>query len=165
MPEMMKPGEKHESLKKLEGLWSGDEMMKASPMGPGGKTSGRMNFKMDLGGFFLFQDYAQQMGGKTTFEGRGIIGWDKRWNHYCWYWVDAMGVMPITPMRGNWEGNSLVFYEEGARARFTYRIDGRDSLSFTMEGSQDGGRTYAELLEGRYHRVSAPVQREAILAV
>jgi hypothetical protein len=152
---MPKPTEEHERLRRLAGTWIGVEKMNPSPWGPGGEGLGRNVNRMDIDGFFVIQDYVQEMDGRVSYRGHGIFGYDGQKKTYTWYWVDSMGMVPPSPSRGQWEGDTLVFEHDPIgqqRGRYTFQFAGDGRLLFRIENSQDGGKTWALFLAADYKR-------------
>jgi hypothetical protein len=139
--QMPKPGKFHKKLEALVGDWTCDEQMHPTPWDPtGGPTKGRNRVRMALDGFAIVQDYEQKRGGKVTFRGHGIIGYDPTANCYVWHWSDSMGGVPCQASKGQWNGNTLQFQNAGPQghARYTYTFLRGGKLSFDMECSSDG---------------------------
>ena len=149
--EMPKPTDAHKQLEKLAGTWVGEEKMYPSPWDPqGGTAMGRVENKTALGGFVLVQDYKQERGGRTTFEGHGIFSWDEKQKSYVLHWFDSMG-MPPNEFRGGFEGGVFTLANQGpmghSRVVFDLRQSGK--YTFKMEMSSDG-KTWQPMMEGGY---------------
>jgi hypothetical protein len=151
MSGMSKPKEHHQTLRILVGNWVGQEKLAASPVGAAERATGRINARLDLGGFFVLEDYSQERDGQTVFRGHGIFGWDDHQMDYIWYWVDSMGSVPASPAHGKWEGDTLLF-EAGTQGRYTYQFTGDNSMHFTIGNPPDGGNTWATFMEANYRR-------------
>lgn len=150
--QMAKPGKPHAKLAAFAGDWAGDETMHPSPWDPaGGMAKGTMKCRMECDGFALVQDYTQKRGGKVSYRGHGVVGWDAEAKNYIWHWSDSMGGVPNTVTRGEWKGNKLVFQHTGPQghSRYVYTFNRDGSLGFTMEHSQDG-ETWQPFLTARY---------------
>jgi hypothetical protein len=155
MEGMPKPNENHRKLHKLAGVWVGEEKMNPSPFGPGGTAVGRYNSRVDIDGFFVIQDYVQEKDGKTLYRGHGIFGWDEERKTFTWYWIDSMGVVPPSPSRGQWAGDTLTFEHDPLgerRGRYTFRFASDTQLAFKIENSQDGGKSWQLFLEATYKK-------------
>jgi hypothetical protein len=107
---------------------------------------------MDVEGFALVQDYAQERGGTVTFRGHGILRWDAAAAEYAFLWIDSFG-LPPSEYRGRFDGDTLAMSVQGpmghARARWTFI--GGDRYDYHMEVSPDGTH-WAPFLEGTYRR-------------
>jgi hypothetical protein len=150
--DMPSPGPEHARLAQLEGTWEGDEDLAPSPRGPGGRAWGRIVMTREVDGFFLLQDYLEELDGRVVFRGHGVVGWDPMARAYSWYWVDSTGV-PGVPMSGRWEGEALTFTRDGPQGglRCTWRIAGR-RLSFEAQ-AQSPGQGWVRMMAGTYERL------------
>lgn len=155
MMAMPEPNEHHRKLHRLAGTWFGEETLSPSPWGPGGLAMGRYKCRVDIGGFFVIQDYVEEREGRVVYQGHGIFGWDDANKRYTWFWVDSLGQVPTAPSRGTWNGDTLVFEHEpvgSERGRYTFAFKDEDSYDFKVENSQDGGQTWRLFLEATYQR-------------
>ncbi len=155
--QMPKPTKQHEKLAALAGTWTGEETNHPSPWDPvGGKTQGTLKYKVDLDGFALVQEYVQKRGGKTSFKGRGIIGYCGQEKKYLWHWADTMGGVPGAVTRGEWKGQKLVFQHaaQGCHARYTYTFHKDGTLGFMIENSENG-ETWTKFMDARYTKKEA----------
>jgi hypothetical protein len=93
----------------------------------------------------------QKRGGKVTYRGRGIIGFDPQEERYLWHWSDTMGGVPGQVTRGEWKGNKLMFQHAGpmGHARYAYTFNRDGSLGFTIENSNDGEQ-WAPFITAKY---------------
>jgi hypothetical protein len=149
---MTKPSKFHKKLEAMIGDWSGDEIMHASAWEPqGGSATGRYKVRSIAGGFGIVQEYEQKRGGKVTFTGHSVLGYDEKEKCYLWHWSDSMGGVPATVTRGKWSGNKLVFEHcsEMGHARYTHTFHRDGSIGFVMESSPDG-QQWSRMMEGRY---------------
>ena len=71
---------------------------------------------MGLDGFFLISDYTETRGGRVSYRGHGVYGWDPQDQCYTMHWFDGMGSIPKAWAKGKWEGNVLMFPPARARA-------------------------------------------------
>lgn len=128
--------------------------MTPSPWGPGGVAHGRYTMRVDIDGFFVIQDYIQEIDGKVSYRGHGVYGWNAAEKLYTWYWVDSMGQVPF-PSLGVWEGETLQFQHASGgerRGRYTIRFESDDTFEFQIENSMDAGKTWQAYLQARYKR-------------
>lgn len=153
---MQKPSKFHKKLEALLGDWSGDEVMHPSPMGPGGKSKGRLKARAIVGGFGVAQDYEQKAGGRLQFSGHGVFGYDAQQNCYLWHWSDSMGGVPCSAIQGQWVGNKLVWQNQSpmGHARYTHTFLRGGKMDFRIEVSQDGAQ-WATMMEGHYTKKPA----------
>jgi hypothetical protein len=150
--QMSKPTKFHTKLEALAGDWSGDETIHPTPWDPqGGPAKGAMKCRVDCDGFVLIQDYTQKRGGKVTYHGHGVLGYDAKEQRYLWHWSDSMSGVPGSVTRGEWKGNKLSFQHahEMGHSRYTYTFNKDGSLGFTIENSQDGAQ-WAPFITAKY---------------
>lgn len=154
MMEMPKPQEEHRRLQSLAGTWTGEETMHPSPWDPkGGTATGRIESRLDLDGFFLISDYVQECGGRPSYRGHGVLGYDTAERCYTMHWFDSMCATSAPPARGRWEGNVLTLEHRTpmGHSRYVYTFEGEGRYAFRLENSQDG-KQWATFMEARYRR-------------
>lgn len=125
----------------MVGQWVSEDQFHPTPWDPkGGTATTRMNTRLDLDGFFVIADAVQERGGKVSYRGHGVFGWDAPQQRYTMHWFDGMGCDPGGPALGTWQGNklSLVHQHAMGHGRFTYEFDSPGTFKFKMERSQDG---------------------------
>lgn len=147
--------EHHETLKKFVGEWIGDEKLHPAPWDPhGGKATSRVSYRLELDGFFLFCEHAQQREGKTTYRGFGVFGWDSFQNKFTMHWFDTMGCDPGPPAMGSWDGSTFKYQSQHpmGHGRYAFTFVDKDTYTFKMEQSQDG-QNWMPFLDGTYKRV------------
>ena len=152
--EMPQPLEEHRRLEKLAGTWIGEEKIHPSPWDPkGGTATGKVESRMDLGGFFLISDYVETRDGQVSYRGHGVYGYDRKEKCYTMSWFDSMGDGPAAPTKGHWEGNRLIFAHQTpvGHSRYTWELVGETRQRFTIENSQDG-KSWAPFMEAQYTR-------------
>lgn len=134
----------HRKLEALVGTWVGAEKMNPSPIDPeGGPAEGRVENRLALGGFTVVQDYTQTRGGKVSYRGHGVFGFDPARNLYTMHWWDSMG-FPVNAFEGTFEDDVLTLSFAGAMGhqRTTFTLTGPDTYDFAMDVSPDGGEWY-----------------------
>jgi hypothetical protein len=149
---IQKPSKFHKKLDVLIGDWSGDEVMHPSAWDPAGGTSkGRYKTRAIAGGFGVVQDYEQRRGGKVTFSGHGVFGYDVQEKCYLWHWSDSLGGVPCNATKGHWTGNKLVWCNEGpmGQSRYTHTFLRNGKVRFTCETSPDGEQ-WTLVMEAEY---------------
>ncbi len=152
--EMPKPQEEHRKLQALAGNWVGEETIYPSPWDPkGGTATARVQSRLDLDGFFLITDYVEERGGRASYRGHGVFGWDPEEKCYTMHWFDSTGGVAPAPARGRWEGNRLSFEQRTpmGHSRYTYDLDGEGRYALRIENSQDG-KQWTPFMEARYTR-------------
>jgi hypothetical protein len=138
------------------GQWVSEDKFHPAPWDPqGGTAATKMNNRLDLDGFFLISDCVQTRGGKESYRGHGVFGWDAQQQKFTMHWFDVMGIDPGGPGLGTWEGNKLCFVHQHSMGygRFTYEFNSPNSFTFRMERSQDG-KDFMPFLDSVYRRTS-----------
>ncbi len=149
--EMPQPTAGHRKLEKFSGNWLGEEKMHPSQWDPkGGTAVGKMNTRLDLGGFASISDYKQERGGKITFSGHSVMTFDPKKDVYTMHWFDCVGSAPEV-FTGKFDGEKIVMAHggPGMHAKMTYMFTGPEEMTSKMEMSQDG-QGWMTLFEGRY---------------
>ena len=150
--QMPKPNKFHQKLSALVGTWTGEETIHPTPWDPaGGKAKGDMKVRADFDGFGIVQDYVQKRGGKVSYRGHGVMGYDAQAKDYVWHWSDSMGGVPGSVTRGAWRGNKLAFQHGGpeGHARYVYTFHKDGTLGFSIDNSADG-EAWQTFIEARY---------------
>ncbi len=152
--EMPKPQEQHRKLQALAGRWTGEEKIHPSPWDPqGGGATATVEARLELDGFFLVMNYTQQRGGRTSYRGLGVFGYDAEGQQYTLHWFDSMGSPVKAPATGTWKGDTLGFENTTpmGRSRYVYTFQAEGRFAFRIEHSADGQK-WAPFLEGQYTR-------------
>jgi len=141
-PPMRKAGEEEKRIAYFAGTWTSEGEMKASPMGPAGKTSGRETCEWFPGGFHLVC-----RGEGTNAMGVGkyqtITGYDPTEKTYTFFMNSSFGDGFF--VRGNvtdkvWTWNFENKMEgKVMKTRVTITEESPTAYSFKMESSVDGG--------------------------
>ena len=146
-PEMMaKPSPEIQKLSKIMvGTWNAVETHEANEMMPAGSSKGVEVVKAGPGGLSLISDY-KATGTMGKFAGHGVMWWDEKEKAYRSMWCDNMtpgGCM--VGGTGKWEGNDVVFNEEGEMMGKKYKMRETmtditpTSFTFHMDAATDGG--------------------------
>jgi hypothetical protein len=156
--EMPKPTEEHTRLiSALAGHWTGTETMHPSQWDPqGGTATATIDARAACDGFCVITDYVQKRGGKVSYVGHGVTGYDAQHRRYLQHWSDSVGGMPPEAKPGVWEGDTLTFHGAGpsGRTRYVYRFVSPGVHEYKIEVSPDGSSWHA-FMEGRYVRGKA----------
>lgn len=91
MMEESKPGKEHDALKPLAGSFTCTTKMYMMPGAPPSESTATVDRKWILGNRYMTEEVKGAMPGMGTFEGYGVIGYDKLQKNYHAYWVDSMG--------------------------------------------------------------------------
>ena len=155
MPAPPKLCAEHERLAAFAGDWIGDEVVGVTPHFEPGAAKGFVSARMGLGGFYLMQDYRQERGGKTIFEGRALLTFDREDGRYKMFWHDSVGFVPEVPAVGHWGEDGLVFRQATLRgsARRTFRFEDPDTYSLRLQFSPDD-EGWSDLLTATYRRAA-----------
>jgi hypothetical protein len=153
--DMPKPGAEHKRLEVLVGSWVGEERIYPSPWEPKmSSAQGKVTARFDLDGFVVVTDYIEERGGKVSYRGHGVYGWDAKKQHYTMHWFDSMGGSPSAPGVGTWEGQRLTFqaYDpERGFHRYSYEF-GDKRYRFVITHSKDG-KDWQPMMEAAFMRV------------
>jgi hypothetical protein len=156
--EMPKPTDEHRKLiSALAGHWTGTETMHPSPWDPqGGTATATIDARAACDGFCVVTDYVQRRGGKVSYVGHGVTGYDAQHRRYLQHWSDSAGGMPPEAKPGIWEGDTLTFHGAGptGRTRYVYKFVSPGVQEYRIEVSPDGSNWHL-FIEGRYVRGKA----------
>ena len=140
--EAMKPAAEMSNLQWFDGNWTCEGTVPAGPMGPGGKISGTVSSRKDLGGFWQSGTVKSSMGNMPGMEGMFHMTYDAGTKEYVMLWVDNMGSYSQQTSKG-WDGDKMVFAGTtlmgGKRwaTRDTFTRMGK-TLKHDWEGQMDG---------------------------
>jgi hypothetical protein len=151
--QMPAPTDAHRKLEALAGRWKGEETLAPSPWDPaGGKAVGHVDNRKALEGFMVIQDYEQARGGKVTFRGHGVFGYDPHRKRYTLHWFDSMG-MGVSVFDGTFDGHLLTLTAVGAQGqtRGVWDFSKPGKYHSRMEVSGDG-KKWNLFMEGTYVR-------------
>ena len=151
-----RPSHPHDRLAALAGSWVGTDVAYL-PDGSTARFGGRYDQRLDLDGWFLAVDYAQEADGAVRYRMRAVIGWLPAEERYFMHWYDSFGGSS-TELRGEWEDDALVLIgpdpQEGGLTRFTWRVAG-DRLTITLDAADEDGAGWARRLDADYTRAGA----------
>jgi hypothetical protein len=154
--EMPKVTDEHRKLGAFVGTWRGEETLSPSPWDPkGGTATADWTAEFGCDGFFLLTHYAQSRGGRVTYRGHGVYGWDVHEKCYSMHWFDSMGDGGLQAgIKGTWEGNVLTYAHQTPRGhhRYVYTVENPDRYLFEIQYSPDGA-TWSSFIKGVYTRV------------
>lgn len=137
-PTPPKPGPEHQRLAYFVGTWTGAGEMKPSPMGPGGKMTGKSTCEWFDGRFAVICRGSGQspMGNSKDV---AILSYSPEEKVYTYYGVDSSGMTMTTVPRGTVEGNTWTFTDESlmggqkVKSRVTLKEISPTEYSFNME--------------------------------
>lgn len=148
--EMPRPGPDQEKLKVFVGEWRGREKMYPTQWTPeGGMRDAKISNRLALDGFAVVQDYVQSENGAPQFQGHAVIMKNPQADGYQMHWFDCFSP---SLFEGTFDGEKAVFVHKSPmgdnRAVFDFGRPG--AYTFRMEVSQDGGKTWAPMMDGEY---------------
>ncbi len=141
-PPSRKAGEEEKRIAYFAGTWTSEGEMKASPMGPAGKTSGTETCEWFPGGFHLVCR-GEGTGPMGTGKNQSIMGYDPSEKTYTFYMNSSLGDGFF--VRGNVAGKVWTWNFENKmegkvmKTRVTITEESPTAYSFKMESSVDGG--------------------------
>jgi len=144
------PGPNHEKLTSLAGEWTFKNKMWMKPSEPPTESTGSVNYKELLGGWFIQGEYRGDMMG-MAFAGIGIMGYDNNNQQFQSSWIDNFGTA-IMFMTGSYDASSGSITFKGevddpmkpgtkVKVREVVRIDSPDSHTMEMYETRDGKET------------------------
>ena len=122
--ELATPGEHQAMLAKRQGLWSVTVRHWPAPGAPTQESTGKAQFRMELGGRFLIQVYESAFAGQP-FRGIGMTGYDNKTQRLQFNWMDNMST---SMMQGEGVMKGDVFHWN---AKATDPLKGRVSMRGT----------------------------------
>ena len=137
--EFPKPGPEHEKLKIMSGSWESTIKMVDPESGKTHESTGSMEGKVELDGFFLISKFKGSIG-PLPYQGRSITGYDPHKKKYVGVWVDSMGP-GVYQTVGEWDKAGKVYEEkmEGPgpdgkpmHFRSVTTVEDKDHLTFVL---------------------------------
>jgi hypothetical protein len=159
------PSPEHQRLQELSGTWDVSiEMLGAN--GDASRSSGVSEMKPLLGGFWIVEDFAGELGG-TQVQGHGVLGFDPARAKYVHTWIDSMSPMPSTS-EGSYDKGGKVLSMVGTgpgphgklaqvRSTFTWKND--DTAVCEMSTAEPSGKETSKLKITYARRVGTAVVR------
>jgi len=153
VPGPPKPGPEHAKLGYFVGKWAAEGEMKASPFGPGGKTSSSDTCEWFEGKFAVVCNY-NGSGPMGPMKGIGILGYSPEEKAYTYYGVDS-SVMTMTSVpKGTKDGGTWTYLDESKmggqtmKSRYVIEELSADSYTFKWEVEGEGG-AWTTVMEGK----------------
>ena len=147
-----KPGPEHDKLKEMVGMWE------ATVKSPAGDSKGTMNYKMELGGLWLVEEFQGDFGG-MPFQGRGLTSYDAAKKKYVSVWIDSWST-DVSVLEGTFDKEGKVQTMTGDMAgpdgkkmkvTITTEHKDKDNAVMTMRGPGPDGKEM-EMMKVTYTR-------------
>lgn len=139
----------------LFGHWMGAEEQHASPWGPATSARAVHNFRVEVGGAAMVNDYRQVRADDTEFYGHGVFLVDDALA-VTWWLFDSDGRPPV-PATGGWRDGTLQLARTTERGTVIHRFgtDG-DDLTYAIDLvlGDDPTAVPEPFLRGRYQALS-----------
>jgi hypothetical protein len=157
-PAPAKPGPEHQRLGYFVGTWTGEGDVKPSPMGPGGKMSGKDTCEWYDGRFAVIcrSESKSPMGASKSI---GILSYSPEEKVYTYYATDSSGMMTMTSVpKGTVKGDTWTYLDEGlmggqkVKSRVTIKELSPKSYTFTMELQGPDGK-WAPMMQSTLTKV------------
>jgi hypothetical protein len=130
LEEAAKPGPEHKKLQPLAGEWTYASKFWMDPSQPPMESAGTIERRWILGDRFLEERVTGKApDGKSDFEGRGIIGYDKTQEKYTYNWMCTMGTATNTSLGSSDASGKHFTFETDAYCPIRERkVQGRDEI-------------------------------------
>jgi hypothetical protein len=151
------PGPEHKKLDYFVGKWTTESELKPSPFGPGGKMTGRDSCEWFAGGFHLVCR-AEGKGPMGEVKGLSLLGYSGEEKAYTYMGIDNMGMGSTA--RGTLAGGVWTWNGEDKmggkviKSRYVITQQSKDAYTFKWDMSQDGGKTWTPVMEGKETRAA-----------
>jgi hypothetical protein len=143
--EVPKPPAEVAQLAYFDGNWACSGTANPSPFGPGGKTTGKVSTRTDLGGYWHSGTVKSMGAGMPPMEGMFHMTYDPGMKQYLMLWVDNMGGRAQETSTG-WEGDKIVF--AGDAFMGGQKMGSRDT--FTKAGASELKHAAEMQVEGKW---------------
>ncbi len=139
-----------DELRKLEGVWTGKEVVFENEQRS--EATARLVFQTVFDGRFLLCDYIQSTSDRPTSVGHGVFRRDDHTDALTVTWFRSPAATSSQQATAVAEGDALVFVEKiGERTTRTSYRSLRDQLSIRTECAA-GDDNWKPVLEGSYRR-------------
>ncbi len=157
-PQAPKPGPEHQRLAYFVGTWTSEGEMKASPMGPGGKTTSKDVCDWYDGHFAVVCRYDSK-GPMGASKSLAIMTYSPEEKVYTYYATDSSGGMAMTSIpKGTVKGDTWTYTDEslmgGQKVKFRVTIKevSPKMHTFLMEAQGPDGK-WATMAESKNTKV------------
>jgi hypothetical protein len=141
------------TLNALSGAWTGTGCLHASEWGPASTTTGQWTFRMDPSGHHLIGDYREHRHGGGSFFGHGVMTFAPEDGRILWFWFDSLGMPPLEPASGLWDGGRLTLLKTTPRGtgRITFLLID-EAFEFTTEARMSDVNEFAMISSSSFVR-------------
>ena len=156
-PPAPKPGPEHQKLAYFVGTWTSEGEMKPSPMGPGGKITGKDTCEWFEGGFSVICR-AEGKGPTGPMKSLGILSYSPEEKVYTYYGTDNSGMVMTSVPKGTVQGDTWTYTDEGLmggqkiKSRVTIKQVSPTVQTFTMEFQGPDGK-WVPIMESKGTKV------------
>lgn len=146
----------HQRLQALVGAWRGEEEVADTQWADGGTATSEVLAEAQFGGLFVVQRYRQRRDGTISFGSHNVFGFDQQNRVVTMHQFDSMGIVPVAPATGVWNGSELDLERSSPRgsARVTYILDDADTYRMRLHFKPAGSDAWQDMVSGVYKRVS-----------
>ena len=146
----------HQRLQALVGAWRGEEEVADTQWADGGNATSEVLSEAQFGGLFVVQRYRQRRDGTVSFGAHSVFGFDQQNSVVTMHQFDSMGIVPVSPATGTWNGSELNLERSSPRgaARVTYIFDDADTYRMRLHFKPAGSDAWQDMISGVYKRVS-----------
>jgi hypothetical protein len=156
-PAAPKPTPEHQKLAFFVGTWTNEGEMKASPMGPAGKVTGKDTCEWFEGHFSVIcrGEGKSPMG---MMKNIGILSYSPEEKVYTYYGTDNSGMVMTSVAKGTVTGDTWTYTDEGMmggqkmKSRVTIKQLSPTSQTFLMEISGPDGK-WVPIMESKGTKV------------
>lgn len=148
-------------LSLFTGQWSGGGEIFANAWSAAATCEGLWQFGFDKSGHNLIHDYCETRSDGTQFEGHGIFNLDRETKDILWFWFDSYGFPPLTPARGNWDGERLELIKATPRGigRSTF-IFSHNCFDYLVEAQLNDEDKFTSVMRGHFKKIARTMTRK-----
>jgi hypothetical protein len=156
-PAMPKPGPEVKKMAYFIGSWT--ETGKSSMPGMSGAFSGTQKWEWMPGGFFMV-NHADMKGSMGSGKAMAVMGYDPDAKMYTYneFASDGHAITAKGTVNGdtwNWTSDMMGMDGKPAKTKVTVKQVSKTEYTFKLEGSTDGGSTWATWMEATDTKVAA----------
>ncbi len=161
-PAMPQPAPELKRVAYFTGDWTSEGNIQPGPMGPGGKFSGKDHSTWMPGHFFVMT-HGTMNGPMGKGEETAFMGYDTKKKVYTYHAFGNMGgdaeMYTGTVSGSDWTWNGD--FDAGGKmmkGKYTAHEDSPTAYSFKFEASDDGGKTWKPMMDGKATKAAAPAK-------